>query len=337
MTSVHVHVHANLGKVGERVVDTGEVSGLGVGALLDVQVGDQVGQRVGLDDSNNADVREFYTISSVEHCSMFGSTQATRTLNLSDDLVDVVLVVSLTVVGNAEFSVGSLSGTITIGKVVDDNLEKLLGACALAQSASISEVCPQIWDLCNGIYSSQAVKSRSSVGVLRSKHTKPGECRDVGNAGGLGGESRVGHLLRSGLNLVGVVRAQVDLETSPWVVCAGSDGGAGASCGRGSGTTGVAGYARGARCRRRLAGCRADGRAGQALAVVAVLLSADRSGDTGRGSSWMRKSVRGYYEQEVKTTHTNQYHRTDPILVPGQRRRPGGERRGQRRKRRTSF
>ena len=44
MTSIHVHVHANLGKVGEGVVHAVEVRGLGVGALLYVQVGDQVGE-----------------------------------------------------------------------------------------------------------------------------------------------------------------------------------------------------------------------------------------------------------------------------------------------------
>lgn len=44
MTSVHVHEHTSLGKVGECVVDASEVSRLRVRALLDTEVGDQVGE-----------------------------------------------------------------------------------------------------------------------------------------------------------------------------------------------------------------------------------------------------------------------------------------------------
>ena len=69
------------------------------------------------------------------------------TLNLGDDLVDVVLVVSLAVVSDAELSVGGLRSTVTVGKVVDDDLEELLGAGALAQCAGIREVGSKIWDL----------------------------------------------------------------------------------------------------------------------------------------------------------------------------------------------
>lgn len=75
-----------------------------------------------------------------------------RTLNLSHDLVDVVLVVGLAVVGDGELSVGGLRGTVTVGKVVDDDLQKLLRAGALSQRAGIGEVRAQIWDLRDGIY-----------------------------------------------------------------------------------------------------------------------------------------------------------------------------------------
>ena len=44
VASIHVHVHANRGELDEGVVHAGEVGRLGVSALLDVQVGDQVGQ-----------------------------------------------------------------------------------------------------------------------------------------------------------------------------------------------------------------------------------------------------------------------------------------------------
>ena len=59
MTSIHVHVHANLGELGQGVVGTVEVGRLGVGALLDVQVGNQVGERVGLNHSDDTDLRVF--------------------------------------------------------------------------------------------------------------------------------------------------------------------------------------------------------------------------------------------------------------------------------------
>lgn len=70
-----------------------------------------------------------------------------RTLDLSDDLVDVIFVVSLAVVSDAELSVGGLGGTVTIREVVDDNLQQLLGAGALAQSAGRCEVGSKIRDL----------------------------------------------------------------------------------------------------------------------------------------------------------------------------------------------
>ena len=76
MASIDVHVDTNGRELLEGVVDAGlrasgqrlkrhpnkcpthEVRRLGVRALLDVQVGDQVGERVGLNDRNNADLRE---------------------------------------------------------------------------------------------------------------------------------------------------------------------------------------------------------------------------------------------------------------------------------------
>lgn len=74
------------------------------------------------------------------------------TLDLSDNLVDVVLVVGLAVIGDGELSVGGLSSAVAVGKVVDDDLQKLLGAGALAQRAGIGEISTKIWDLRDGIY-----------------------------------------------------------------------------------------------------------------------------------------------------------------------------------------
>ena len=59
VASIHVHVDADGGELLEGVVDTGEVGRLRVGALLDAQVGDQVGERVGLDDSHDTNIGEF--------------------------------------------------------------------------------------------------------------------------------------------------------------------------------------------------------------------------------------------------------------------------------------
>lgn len=81
MASIEVHVHADGRELLDGVVDAGlckdvnvsfplgkeecdayQVGGLSVGALLDVQVGDEVSQGVGLDDGNDADIGEFCDI-----------------------------------------------------------------------------------------------------------------------------------------------------------------------------------------------------------------------------------------------------------------------------------
>lgn len=48
------------------------------------------------------------------------------TLNLSDDLVNIILVLVEAVICNGEFSVGRKGGTVTVGQVVDNNLNQLL-------------------------------------------------------------------------------------------------------------------------------------------------------------------------------------------------------------------
>lgn len=75
-----------------------------------------------------------------------------RTLNQSNDLVNVVLVVGLAIIGNGELSVGGFGSAVTVGEVVNDDLQELLGASALAQSRGIGKVSAEIRDLSGGVY-----------------------------------------------------------------------------------------------------------------------------------------------------------------------------------------
>ena len=78
------------------------------------------------------------------------------TLDLSNELVNVVLVVGLAVVGNAELSVGGIGGAVTVGQVVDDDLEELLVARALAKGGGVGEVSAEIGDLRDGVYTKRS-------------------------------------------------------------------------------------------------------------------------------------------------------------------------------------
>lgn len=127
MTSVEVQ--EDVGQVeslqcvdGRRLVGRGSVRALG-----DVHVRDEVGQRVGLVDGDNADGRE---------C-----------LDGSGDAVNVALVVGSAVVRVGELSVGGSSGTVTVWKVVDDDLNELLST----RGSSGGEVGLQGVDLRNDI------------------------------------------------------------------------------------------------------------------------------------------------------------------------------------------
>jgi len=111
------------------VCDAGKIGGLSVGTFCYAQVGDQVGKTVGFDDGNHTNIREF--------------------LDLSHKLVNVVEVVSLAVVGNAEFSVGSRSSAISVGQVVDDDLNDHRRPRSFPLSTCVRKVCTQIGDLGN--------------------------------------------------------------------------------------------------------------------------------------------------------------------------------------------
>ena len=172
MASVHVHVNADGRKLLEGVGDTGLVRRLGVRALLHVQVGDEVGEGVGLDDCDDAHVGVL--------------------LELRDDLVDVVVVLLLAAVGDAELSVGGLRGAVTVGQVVDDDLDELLLACAVLDRGGICEVGTEVRDLRNLV--------------------EPSESWDVRDARGLGSEGGVGDVGSGSLDLSCVVGAQVGLD-----------------------------------------------------------------------------------------------------------------------------
>ena len=62
-------------------------------------------------------------------------------------MVDVVLVVGSTVVGNAELSVGGLGSTVTVGEIVNDNLDDLLLAGAVLDLLGVSKIGTEIGDL----------------------------------------------------------------------------------------------------------------------------------------------------------------------------------------------
>ena len=171
VSGIHVHVHADRGELVEGVGDAGLVGGLGIRALLDVQVRDEVRERVGLDDSDDADVGEL--------------------LDLRDDLVDVVVVLLLSAVGDAELAVRRLGRAITVREIVHNDLHKLLLAGALLEGGRVREV-------------------RAEVGHLRDG-VKPGEGRDFGHAGCLCTQRRIRNVGGSSSNLSSVVGADVSL------------------------------------------------------------------------------------------------------------------------------
>ena len=148
MTGIHIAVYANSGKFFQSVVDASEVGGLSVSALLHIQVGNQVGEGVWLNDGHNTDVREFWA-TKLERPSLRSWNRLT--LDSSDDLVDVVFVVGLTIVSDAKLSVGSLGSAVTVGEIVDDDLDELLLAGGLLDGGRISELVAELRDLGDGI------------------------------------------------------------------------------------------------------------------------------------------------------------------------------------------
>ena len=112
MTSIEVEPDVALLEGGEDVSRAGHVGALGVLAVGVGQVGNQVGERIGFDDRNDTD----------------GGVGRDG----GGDGIDVGLVVGHTVVRNGVFTVGSLGMAITVGEIVDDDLDDGLGALRLS-------------------------------------------------------------------------------------------------------------------------------------------------------------------------------------------------------------
>jgi len=114
------------------------------------------------------------------------------TFDLSNELIDVSFVVVETVVSNRELSVRSKSSTVTVGQIVNDNLDEVFLAGSLGFGGGIGEVCSQLRSFGNNI--------------------EPGKGWDVSNRRGLSFQGRIGNLSGSSLNLRGVEGRQVNLQ-----------------------------------------------------------------------------------------------------------------------------
>lgn len=189
MASVEVHVDTNSVELLHGVGDTGLVCILGTRALRDVQVGDQVGERIRLNDGDDTDLRV--------HCGQLVRQMklwkvVMLTLDLGNKLVNVGLVVSKPVVGDAELSVGCKGSAITVWEIVDDNRHDVLVARGRLFGGGVSKVCTQ--------------------GRGLSDDIEPGEGGDVGNTCSLGLQSGITDLTGSSLDLSCIVGRQVDLQ-----------------------------------------------------------------------------------------------------------------------------
>lgn len=104
---------------------------------------------------------------------------------MGDDLVNVVFVVGLTVVSNAELSVGGIGSAVTVGQVVDDNGHDLVGASGL-----------------------KVVSKRRDLGDL----VEPDKGGDLSNAGSQRLQAGVRDLRKGSRDLRGVDRADEVLQ-----------------------------------------------------------------------------------------------------------------------------
>lgn len=124
------------------------------------------------------------------------------TLDLSDDSIDVGLVLGGTTVGSGQLAVGGLGSAVTVGEIVDDDLKDSAG------SLGTSEVGGKGRDL--------------------SSSVEPDEGRDLSDLSVLGLEAGVGDGRDGSVDLVSVVWADV-ARLGGVRVASGRDGGAGGS------------------------------------------------------------------------------------------------------------
>lgn len=131
VTSIDVHGDVWQVELLKSIGDTLFVGLLGIGTLLDVGVGNHVGQAVWLNDEGDWDIWV--------------------KLELSDESIDVLALISgNTVVGNGEFTVGSESSAVTVWKIVDDEGTDYV-VTGLVLGTDLIEVSGQGWDLGNGV------------------------------------------------------------------------------------------------------------------------------------------------------------------------------------------
>lgn len=197
MSCVHVGDDADGRKLRERVVDTCHVRGLGVRAVGVAQVGDQVSQRVGLNDGHNSNGWVLCEKELVKGRNQKFLENGKHTLDDRDNLVDVVLIVRNAVVSDGELSVGRLRMAVTVGQVVDDNRHDR----AAALCCSIGHVCVK-------------------TGNLRNR-VEPDKGRNVGNGRGFRLEGGVCDLSSGCCDLGRIVWAQICLyrDKSTSVAC----------------------------------------------------------------------------------------------------------------------
>jgi hypothetical protein len=123
-TVTGVDVHGNVGQVErlESISDTITVAGGRVFAGLEVGVGDQVGEGVGLDDQSNGGVGVLLEDGNN------GCTRSVWLIRLSVKSALTVNVLGLVYIQatDGKLSVGCLGGAITAGKIVDDQSSNLV-------------------------------------------------------------------------------------------------------------------------------------------------------------------------------------------------------------------
>lgn len=214
VTGIHVHVDASSGEGLEGIGGGRLVTISGSRAAWVAQVGDQVGQRVGLNDSNDG--------------------RAWVPLDRSGNTIDIALVLGGTTLIEEELSVRGVGVAITVGQVIDDELEDF------ARSS---------WEI---------VVEGSNLG----DGIEPGEGRDLLDLEDLGLEGRVRDLISSAVDLGSVVGREPDSLAREGIASGSRDDGrAAGGCSRSRSAAGRAARRRSAtgRATRRSATARGAG------------------------------------------------------------------------------
>lgn len=113
------------------------------------------------------------------------------TPDLSSELINILPVLGLTTISNGEFTVGRGGGTVTVGQIVDDDLDEVFLPLSPSLGAGIGKVDAQIRGFAD--------------------YVKPDECRDFLHFQGLCLERSVADHGGSIVDLLGIVGAEVNL------------------------------------------------------------------------------------------------------------------------------